>query len=667
MSNATTNQIEVQAQPDHLDSLAKSNPLSALSELIWNAFDADSHYVRVNISENGLGGVDEITIMDDGLGLPHNEVKAAFGFLGGSWKKKAGKTARESRILHGKEGKGRFKAFALGNEVAWETTYKDNDKLFSYQIIGNRVNLKKFNIENPHQIKSGQPGTVVTISQIHEPLGILCEDGKATDRLTEIFALYLRDYPFAHLYFRGMEITPSAAQKEFREYILDNIDIGGGERASAVLQIVEWNSKRDRKICLCNEGGFTLHEIDAGIRPGSEFQFTAYLRSSVIADLNQENRLILEDLEPALKALVDTARDKMRSHFREKKSHAAADLVREWKEEGIYPYQGDADDSIESARRQVFEICALNVHEYLDDFRRADTRSRMFTFRMLKEALEDSPAALQRILQEVLHLPKEKQEELSELLDRTSLSAIIEANKLISDRLTFLKGLEELLFNKESKKELDERSQLHKILEEETWIFGEEYHLTASDESLTTVLRKYILKLRPNEKIKPVIRDDGRQAIIDLLLAREVPQNYKNRREFLVIELKRPSQPVDLEVKAQIESYALAVVRDERFINIDAHWTFLAVSNELSDDANETINQLDKPFGFFLNKDKYRVGLANWSQILQACRTRMEFFKKQIGVNATTDEGVKLLQARYAKYLPSVLQQKIETIGTIND
>ena len=38
-------------------------------------------------------------------------------------------------------------------------------------------------------------------------------------------------------------------------------------------------------------------------------------------------------------------------------------------------------------------------------------------------------------VQEVLNLPKEKQEELAELLDRTTLSAIIEASKLITNRL----------------------------------------------------------------------------------------------------------------------------------------------------------------------------------------------------------------------------------------
>jgi hypothetical protein len=656
MSETAATLIQVEAQPDHLDSLAKSKPIQALAELVWNSFDADSTEVRVSILENVIDGIEEIIIQDNGEGLPHEEAEGAFGRLGGSWKKTVERTSSEKRVLHGRDGKGRFKAFALGRNVEWKTAYLSNGKWLGYKISGTRANLKAFKIEPPQGVSRSEKGTTVTITQTSENLGILGSDGRAADHLTEIFALYLRDYPSARLFFRGNEITPATAQRDFHEYPLNGIQIGQGKTANAVLQIVEWTSKRDRKICLCNEGGFTLHQIDAGIRPGSEFQFTAYLRSAAIDQLHKDHRLELDELDPVLTALVDAARDKMRSHFREKKALAAADLVQEWKEEGIYPYAGDEKgDSIEKVRRQVFEICALNVHEYLSDFRRADTKSRKFTFRMLKEALEDSPAALQRILQEVLELPKEKKEELAELLEYTTLSAIIEANKLVTDRLAFLKGLEELVFDKDSKRELEERSQLHKILEEESWIFGEEFHLTASDETLTTVLTKYIKKLRPDEENPKVVREDGRQGVIDLLLAREIPQNYKSKREFLVVELKRPNQKVDLNVKSQIESYALAVVEDERFDVPNTHWTFLAISNELSPQAQSTVNQPNLPKGFFHVADHYRIGLMTWGELLSQCRTRLELFREKLGYSATRAEGVALLKKRYEKYLPSAL------------
>jgi hypothetical protein len=141
--------------------------------------------------------------------------------------------------------------------------------------------------------------------------------------------------------------------------------------------------------------------------------------------------------------------------------------------------------------------------------------------------------------------------------------------------------------------------------------------------------------------------------VIDLLLGREVPQNFKNQREFLVVELKRPSQKIDLDVKAQIESYALAVVDDERFDTHTTRWTFIAVSNELTNQAERTVSQANLPRGYFHVADKFRVGLMTWSEVLQQCRTRLELFRTKLGYTATTDDGVALLKERYTKYLPS--------------
>jgi hypothetical protein len=81
---------------------------------------------------------------------------------------------------------------------------------------------------------------------------------------------------------------------------------------------------------------------------------------------------------------------------------------------------------------------------------------------------------------------------------RTDLSGIISAATLVADRLKFLEALRFVLFDYEAREKLRERSQLHKILEQNTWIFGEEYNLWASDNSdndLTTVLKAHRDKL----------------------------------------------------------------------------------------------------------------------------------------------------------------------------
>ena len=652
--------IHVEAQADHLESLARGKPVTALAELVWNALDADADRIRIGITDNELGNPAVIEVADNGSGISLGEAEKAFGNLGGSWKREQRVTQRAHKKMHGRDGKGRFKAFALGYRVEWDTVFLgDDDQAQHYVIKGSSDRLQDFEIGAPSAVPNGRGrGTRVRITGIQESLGVLSRDGSAPRQLAEVFALYLRNYPATDIIYRGERIDPKAVQKALETHVLPAFVTEEGVSVSGELDIVEWTfAKKERRICLCDSDGFVLDEIEAGIRPGSEFNFTAYLRSDYVSKLQQENVLSLEELEPGLRRLVEDARASLRSHFRRRKAESASELVKQWKDEGVYPFAGDATGPLEAARREVFDICALSVHQYLDSFREGPLKDRQFTLRMLKTALDENPESLKRILSEVLELPKERQNELADLLQYTTLSSIIEASKLVADRLQFLVGLQDLLFRPETKRDLRERSQLHRMLESETWIFGEEYLLTSSDENLNTVLHKHLGTLRPElakrkSKQKAVVRDDGTQAVIDLMLAREVPAYAQTRREFLIVELKRPSQKIDLDVQRQILGYAMAVAGDERFDTHNTFWTFLAVSNEMTPDALRTIRQEGKPYGFFHQEKNVRVGLATWAEVLNASRARLELFRTKLDYTATKDEGVALLHRRYAQYLP---------------
>jgi hypothetical protein len=667
MNTATTSTLQtsprtvhVEAKPDHIQSLARGKPVNALSELIWNALDADATEVQVSVDDNDIGNPIEIRVLDNGDGIPIADAERAFGNLGGSWKKERSRTIRSDKRLHGRDGKGRFKAFAIGNRAIWSTTFRQQTDCFQYKISGKCDDLSNFAIGTPTQVALDKTGTLVTIDMITESLGVFSADGSALQQLNEQFAIYLRDYPNAKITFRGDLVDPKAVQSNSTAVELTPFTTSTGTLVDGVLEIIEWKfSKKERKLCLCDANGFMLHEIEAGVRPGADYNFTAYIRSARIAEMHDENVLALEDLNQDLARLVEEARQQMRAYFRQRKAETASELVDEWKKEGIYPYMGDAADVLEQARREVFDICAISVNDYLDSFKAGTTKDRKFTLRMIRTAVDENPEALKKILSEILDLPRSKQNDLAELLDQTSLSSIIEASKTVSDRLKFIVGFQELIFQPESKGEVRERKELHRMLEGETWLFGEEYLLTSSDENLNTVLRKHLDKLRPPEKkrrtkkIVPVTRDDGSQAVIDLMLARELPQYGRTRKEYLVVELKRPSQKIDLAVKGQIESYALAVMKDERFDTKNTHWTFVAVSNEMTEEAAETVRQTDKPIGYFLTGTNYRVGLVTWAELLQASLTRLEMFREKLDYVATKDQGVALLHDRYQRFLPS--------------
>lgn len=660
--------IHVEAQPDHLESLARAKPVNALAELIWNALDADADLVRIGVVDNELGTPLDIEISDNGNGIALIDAERAFGNLGGSWKKDRKVTPQSNKRMHGRDGKGRFKAFALGHEVVWDTVFDDAAGVpQQYTIRGTDRNLQVFEIELPQAPATGRVrGTKVLISQIEERLSVFSADGSGARQLAEIFAIYLRAYPSVRIIYRGERVNPKAVQKSLTTLPLPSFAATDGTPIEAQLDVIEWTfSKKERRVCLCDAEGYSLHEVEAGIRPGSDFNFTAYVRSDFIARLHEQNALALDELNPEVRRLLDDARSQLRGYFRQRKAETASELVSQWKKEGIYPFSGDPVDVLDKARREVFDICALSVNEHLDSFREGLSRDRQFTLRMLKTALDENPEALKKILIEVLDLPKDKQNELADLLELTTLSAIIEASKMVTERLRFLVGLEELLFRAEYKASVKERTQLHRMLENETWIFGEEFLLTSSDESLTTVLAKHLGKLRPPEKgVRkkiPVLRDDGSQGVIDLLLSREVPAYARQRREYLVIELKRPSQKIDLSVKAQVESYALAVVKEERFDKKNTHWTFLAVSNEMTEEAEKTVRQSGKAVGFFHEESNLRIGLATWAEVINKSRTRLEAFRTKLDFVATKDQGVASLHEKYRKYLPeSFMPTKVD-------
>lgn len=109
-------QIEIKVENDHIQRITSAKPLAAISELIWNAYDADAREVKVELEGGQLTKLGLVRIVDDGTGIPADEVETFFRSLGGSWKKRAGKTSG-GRSIHGEKGQGRFKAFALGERV----------------------------------------------------------------------------------------------------------------------------------------------------------------------------------------------------------------------------------------------------------------------------------------------------------------------------------------------------------------------------------------------------------------------------------------------------------------------------------------------------------------------------------------------------------------------
>ncbi|NRD88268.1 hypothetical protein C8024_00575 [Sphingopyxis sp. BSNA05] len=422
---------------------------------------------------------------------------------------------------------------------------------------------------------------------------------------------------------------------------------------------------------LCLPGRFSFYEMQPGIQARG-FNFTAYLTSDYFQKLVDNNTEALAELDTVSTALINAAKTRMRQHFREREAERSRGKIQEWKDAKIYPYEGPADNPIDVNERQVFDVVALNLADYSGDFEKAPVKQKKLILQLVKAAVESGPSNLLSILQQVVDLPETRQEELADLLRKTSLTSVINAAKAVTDRLEFLRALQILVFEAESKKQLLERSQLHRIIAQETWIFGEQFNLASDDEDLTAVLKAH-LKLLGKDRaelaaLEPVLDAEDKTAIVDLMLSSRVPTATDDERRHLVVELKRPSQPINEDVIAQIKKYAKAVALDQRFKHTEVVWDFVAVSNTFTRDAELEARNPRMPRGMVLELEepKIRVWAKTWGEIIAEAEGRLTFYRKRLEYQATDDEALRYLRSINSDYLSDEVKARIAEIDEVS-
>lgn len=295
-------QIEVKIENDHIQRSTTAKPLAAISELIWNAYDADAREVKVELEEGQLTKLGLIRIVDDGTGIPADEVETFFQSLGGSWKKRAIKTSG-GRLIHGEKGQGRFKAFALGERVTWIS--HNAGKKFS--ISGDKSNLKRFSISET--VPATNSGCTVEIENVVRDFEIWTEDGFA-EQVRDVFALQLYDDPSFRIIYDGEDIDAREAIRDVTPYEITAITEDGHE-CKATLEVIEWKRKVERKLMLCLPGRVSFNEIAPGIHARG-FDFTAYLTADHFQSLADDNTEGLVELDPPSMALVEASKAKLR-------------------------------------------------------------------------------------------------------------------------------------------------------------------------------------------------------------------------------------------------------------------------------------------------------------------------------------------------------------------
>lgn len=645
--------VQLTIQNDLISKLGKTSLVDALIELIWNSLDADALNVKVVFEDNGLDSLTSIKVIDDGIGIPFTEAKNIFKNLGGSKKKNKLKSEIHNRFLHGKEGKGRLKAFSLGATVNWTITYKDEDsqKLFTYKVGMHLNNPSDVKISEPIETQNRSTGVILEAFDVPKQVKSLTEASKA--KILETFSSYLYDYKNINLEVDGEKIDPNKIIGAVTSFNLDLLSYESKEYPCK-LRLTEWIiSKQKPSTYLCCHHGIPYLKLDMGWSYPNK-KYTVYLESEAIIDMVNNHGLDLATMNESVKKNLGLAKDVIKNYFRAQEAKKAATLVEEWKKEEIYPYSSEASNIVEEVERQVFDVVASTVSYNIDSFEKTSKENRKFQFRLLKQALETSPRSLQLIINEVLNLRSEEQEDLAELLKDVSLSSIISASKIVTDRLKFINGLESTINSKDGKKNLKERTQLHRMLAENCWVFGEEFFLSVDDQSLTECLKQHSKFLSEDVDILEAVEHPTKErGIVDLMLTKTTRNNKPNTAHHLVIELKRPRVKIGRDEISQIQDYADAIRFDSRFSKTKAKWTFIAIS--LDRDMTLDSRYIDLENGIIAQKDNYVILVKTWAEIFDECKAKLQFFQEKLKYKAKVLDGVEHLQKHFPKYVEGAI------------
>lgn len=657
--------MNIEITQEHFERSIKGSPREAIKELIWNACDADAKNIEVSFSYDGMDDyemVSDIFVKDDGHGIAFESIEEYFGKFGRSQKTYSDKSP-SGRIYHGKLGQGRYKSLTAGNFVDWLSVFRDKTgTLLSCEIkicAGSRMDISYS--EAPEKTDADHTGTIVHIHGIPEEragsITTMAEPEEMIPDLLATFAPYLLAYTDIAIKYNGVAIDPAQQIKKQGAKTLV-FEQEGKPPVEARVVAISWKQAQFAKFYICGSSGVVYDEKDYA--PLKKTATSVYLMGDLFEKMHRENLLAIGAADPAYAFFEDEAKKYVKEFVGEQEADDAAAEIGRIKVEGVYPYQGEPEDEVTKAERDVFDVLAVEVNRAVPQLKSAHRETKKLTYRLMREAINTNPTSIKAILTEVFSLTQQQQDDLAELLTHTRLPEIIDTAKTVSDRLVFLQVLEQMVYS-EIGKPIKERTQFHKVLLKELWVFGEKYTLGTSDQSLKNLLIEHI-KCLGRDELVPAIPPEAVEdltRIPDICLFRQICPSYEHF-EHLVIELKRPTLTLTKKEVDQIEDYAMTVAANPLFDKDTTKWKFILLGKEFDSYVENRLRNRTQGEGNLFDDGRISISVLKWSSVIQENKFKYEFLRKKLNHQLSDDPNFArdYLRTKHAELFPEKKEGK---------
>lgn len=653
-----------------------SNTFVALKELIINSMQAFAKTIKISFegdSPDIVGhAITAITIWDDGHGLPYSKFDQSFMNIG-THNKKDG------------HGVGRFAAFQLGQVMEIESAAFD-PQINKYTKIHVRLDVRQLTQSLEHtDVEVDVEESDAQMEQYYQVrITDLYNNEQSCARKNRL-GKYFEESEFKRLIFE--EYAFSIFEDKVKFYINDNqiekqeyieeppytrdipyMDVKGVAHTITYhfyrLKLVKKDisvlvqSKFENTYLTARRYGYACkwHTPDLGawfIYVNSDM-----LNNETIPDLDFDE---LGNRETT--SILSNIRQTIDEFFRERNKEYDA-FVTKLMEDEHYPYELSSDEiglSESMFRKTVYLV--ENQEKLLEK----NETVRQIVYPMVKKLLEEGDARF--IVDKVLSLPEEKKQQLHALLQTADFEEIIRFSSQVARKQQFIKFLEELTYGKLSKS-IKERSQLHKIVQNELWIFNEAYNGTPqlwSDKSLANNLdelhRKYF-EYEPTEIDENLIEDykDTVRDITDLFFYNE-KRLVNGRREVMIVELKSPSCAISNHEMNQAKRYAFDIHKYPKFDKSQVCYKIILISSHLTERAKSEINNFPNlgEIGLFDRKiengEDIRVYAMTWSELIERNKRALSYLSESLTLKEK--EATEIFRENYPELLLEKAQARL--------
>lgn len=651
----------------------------ALLQAIFNGIDAGATDIQVKaLSRKGTEfdfgddnePVSQIQISDNGTGIPFDRIAEMFEPFERSWKKNASPTGMAR--YHGEKGCGRFKCFALGAELEWKTVYRLEDgRLFEYTMKLDVSSAKNLVVDDePTPSSKDCPGTVLTVNSLTNKF---FKQFNEIEKLSlDILIQSLVDIEAYHkrIVFFGKLLNPTDVKVAETTFPFRSEDLHGVLEPGSV-RVIAWKDSAQfvghKHSFYYDQNGRFVAKRPSGLYADTHFPaHTLIVTSSALAnysDLEADFGEVFAKIEKAIRMGVVR-------FLVEVKQQTFSDVLNQLFENDSYPFKQQPKTPLEEAKVTAFNAVlgalAFDNPALITPKKKAILQ---MVFPLLAR-LMSGDALLGDNIDRLLELDNDHSNKFNRVFSRIKLSSIIDRYNRIQHRYAFLETLNKLVHVSEYSEELKERTQLHKIVEQEIWIFGPEYeqrNLITSDKSLTTLLREHVVRDdiffdAPSEQgkletINEFIENNKDnvekclQKIPDLVLAKRVKTDFSdNSTQFLVIELKRPTVKIDKTCRDQARDVFTGILNGTKgggLLIDDTHrWRYCLVSTGIADELIPEFGEnhhLEVKMG-----GKYVIDVLKWTSIIEDARKRLDEEMSDISVEVNDPDCQELL-AQYGK------------------